>query len=63
MQVGSTNISYVLLHEDRPRNAPECCIIGQPFHAPPQDFSSSMPIHYTETVEGNVIDWNAIYDK
>jgi len=63
LNVGSTNISYVVLHEDRPRNAPECCIIGQPFHAPPQDFSTSMPIKYTETVGSDVIDWNAIYDK
>ncbi len=53
----------MVLHEDRPHNAPECCIIGQPFHAPPQDFSSLMPLHWTETVGDDVIDWNAIYDK
>lgn len=35
-QVGATNISYVVLHEDRPLFSPECCIIGQPFQPPPQ---------------------------
>ncbi len=52
-----------MLHADRPPKAPECCIIGKPIHAPPQDFAKLMPIHWTETV-GNVdVDWNAVYDK
>jgi hypothetical protein len=53
-----------VLHEDRPRGTPECCIIGKPFHAPPPDFPTLMPIHWTEDIgDGNVVDWNAVYDK
>jgi len=63
LNVGATNISYVVLHEDRPPLTPECCIIGQPFHAPPQDFASSMPVHWTEKVGDVTVDWNAVEDK
>jgi hypothetical protein len=62
-QVGATDTAYVVLHEDRPRNAPECCLIGKPFHAPPPDFSNLMPIHWTEKVGDVNVDWNAVYDK
>lgn len=61
--MGATNISYVVLHKDKPRNAPDCCIIGKPFHAPPPDFSTLMPIHWTAKVADVAVDWNAIYDK
>jgi hypothetical protein len=63
LQVGSTNTSYVLLHEDRPPNTPECCIIGRPFHAPPPDFATLMPVHWTNVVGDIAVDWNAVYDK
>jgi hypothetical protein len=53
----------VVLHEDKPRNAPDCCLIGKPFHAPPPDFSTLMPLHWTDKVGDTVVDWNAIYDK
>jgi hypothetical protein len=60
---GQTNISYVILHKDKPRGAPDCCIIGKPFHAPPPDFSTLMPTHWTELVGDVSVDWNVIYDK
>lgn len=63
LNVGATNTSYVILHQDKPRNAPDCCIIGRPFHAPPQDFAQSMPLHWTEKVGETLVDWNAVYDK
>ena len=63
LNVGATNTSYVILHSDKPHNAPSCCIIGQPFHAPPPDFSTLMPIHWTDKVGEIAVDWNAIYDK
>ena len=63
LNVGSTNISYVVLHEDRPKLSPKCCIIGQPFHAPPPDFSKLMPTQWTEKVGEVLVDWNVVYDK
>jgi hypothetical protein len=63
LNVGSTNTSYVVLHEDRPPHTPECCIIGKPFHAPPQDFATLMPVHWTEPVGDVMVDWNAVEDK
>jgi hypothetical protein len=68
INVGITNTSYVVLHEDRPAGAPECCmmpalratvsclmlpgIIGRPFHGPPRNFSASMPIKWREAYNG-----------
>lgn len=63
VQVGATNTSYVVLHADRPPHTPECCIIGQPFHGPPQDFAKLMPVHWTDKVGDIEVDWNAVYDK
>ena len=63
LNVGITNTSYVVLHEDRPATAPECCVIGRPFHAPPRDFSNLMPIQSTSPVGDTMIDWSAVYDK
>jgi hypothetical protein len=28
LNVGATNTSYVVLHADKPRGAPDCCVIG-----------------------------------
>ncbi len=61
LNVGTTNTSYVLTFADRPAGVPECCIIGQPFHAPPPHFSANMPVKYSEIVDGTVVDWNAVY--
>lgn len=63
LNVGETNTSYVLLHDDRPEHAPECCIIGRPFHAPPPDFAKLMPVAWTEPVGEVSVDWSAVYDK
>lgn len=63
LNVGTTNISYVVLHADKPANAPDCCIIGKPFHAPPPDFPTLMPTQWTELVGDTMVDWNVIYDK
>ena len=63
INVGATNTSYVVTHEDRPEGVPECCIIGRPFHPPPQDFHKAMPVKWTETISGQTVDWGAIYDK
>eukprot|EP00604_Paraphysomonas_vestita_P002380 CAMPEP_0174820604 /NCGR_PEP_ID=MMETSP1107-20130205/4536_1 /TAXON_ID=36770 /ORGANISM="Paraphysomonas vestita, Strain GFlagA" /LENGTH=223 /DNA_ID=CAMNT_0016036253 /DNA_START=236 /DNA_END=907 /DNA_ORIENTATION=- len=63
LNVGSTNTSYVVLHDDRPPGAPECCIIGRPFHAPPPNFSTLMPIANTSPVGDTLVDWFSVYDK
>lgn len=63
LNVGSTNISYVVLHEDRPAGAPECCIIGKPFHAPPPDFPQLMPTQWSQKVGDVLVDWSVLYDK
>lgn len=63
LNVGVTNISYVVLHEDKPEDAPECCIIGKPFHPPPPDFSTLMPTQWTQQVGDQSVDWNVVYDK
>lgn len=63
VQVGATNTSYVVLHEDKPPTAPDCCIIGRPFHAPPRDFTTLMPVQSSSPVGDVMVDWYAIYDK
>eukprot|EP00602_Paraphysomonas_sp_CaronLab_P008184 CAMPEP_0185017742 /NCGR_PEP_ID=MMETSP1103-20130426/656_1 /TAXON_ID=36769 /ORGANISM="Paraphysomonas bandaiensis, Strain Caron Lab Isolate" /LENGTH=223 /DNA_ID=CAMNT_0027547309 /DNA_START=179 /DNA_END=847 /DNA_ORIENTATION=+ len=63
VNVGSTNTSYVVLHDDRPPGAPECCIIGRPFHAPPPDFPKLMPVASTSPVGDTLVDWYSVYDK
>jgi hypothetical protein len=60
LNVGTTNTSFVLTFADRPVGAPECCIIGQPFHAPPPDFRSKMPMQWSSIVQDTVVDWNAL---
>ena len=60
LNVASTNTSFVLLFEDRPQGTPECCIIGQPFHAPPPTFRTRMPMQWSSIVQGTVVDWNAV---
>jgi len=62
LNVGITNTSYVLLHDDRPAGAPECCIIGRPFHAPPREFGARMPVKWRANVNGTSVDWNAVFD-
>jgi hypothetical protein len=57
------NISYVVLHKDRPADAPECCIIGKPFHAPPPDFAKLMPTQWSQQVGDVLVDWSVLYDK
>lgn len=64
INVGLTNTSYVVLHDDRPAGAPECCIIGRPFHGPPRNFSRNMPVQWREPYDANTtVDWFAVYDK
>jgi hypothetical protein len=64
LNVGATNTSYVVLHEDKPRGAPDCCIIGRPFHPPPQQFHKNMPTRWNEPDVGGVsVDWGAVYDE
>jgi hypothetical protein len=63
INVGTTNTAYVILHEDRPVGAPECCIIGKPFHAPPRNFSSQLPVKWRDNYRESLIDWNAVFDK
>jgi hypothetical protein len=54
LNVGVTNTSYVVLHDDKPKGAPDCCIIGQPFHPPPPDFHQNMPTRWNEPDVGGV---------
>ena len=51
LNVGATQTAYLILHDDRPKGAPECCIIGQPFHAPPRNFSDNLYIKKASTIE------------
>jgi hypothetical protein len=62
LNVGSTNTSYVVLHDDRPPGAPECCIIGRPFHPPPPDFHRAMPVKWNSDVGPVNVDWGAVWD-
>jgi len=63
LNVGITNTSYVILYEDRPQGAPECCIIGQPFYPPPRDWVKAMPVKWRDQYNDMVIDYNAVYDN
>lgn len=63
LNVGATNTSFVVLHDDRPAGLPECCIIGKPFHPPPPTFAAALPVKWSEVVMGTVVDWNAVYDN
>lgn len=60
LNVGSTQTAYLILHDDRPKGAPECCIIGQPFHPPPRNFSDNLYIKKVSTIEDIDIDWNGL---
>ncbi|CAF4730594.1 unnamed protein product, partial [Rotaria sp. Silwood2] len=51
LNVGATKTAYLILHDDRPKDAPECCIIGQPFHPPPRNFSDNLYIKKASTIE------------
>lgn len=62
LNVGATSTAYVLLHADRPPGAPECCIIGQPFHPPPPDFHRAMPVKWNSAVGATSVDWGAVWD-
>uniref|UniRef100_A0A7S2TPM8 Uncharacterized protein n=1 Tax=Lotharella oceanica TaxID=641309 RepID=A0A7S2TPM8_9EUKA len=47
-----------------PPGIPACCIIGEPFHPPPRNFSHRMPVNWNARVEGGLsVDWSAVYDK
>jgi len=60
---GDSNTSFVLFGPTRPKGAPECCIIGRPFHPPPPNFAAAMPLHYRDSAAGKIIDWNVVWDK
>jgi len=60
LNVASTQTAYMITHDDRPIGAPECCIIGQPFHPPPVNFASNMTDKSSQTIGGIQVDWNAI---
>eukprot|EP00005_Dracoamoeba_jomungandri_P003577 CAMPEP_0174259334 /NCGR_PEP_ID=MMETSP0439-20130205/8168_1 /TAXON_ID=0 /ORGANISM="Stereomyxa ramosa, Strain Chinc5" /LENGTH=238 /DNA_ID=CAMNT_0015343165 /DNA_START=178 /DNA_END=894 /DNA_ORIENTATION=+ len=62
LNVGSTQTAFVVLHEDKPVGAPDCCIIGQPFHPPPPNFYTNMPVRWQAKVEDDMVDWNAVWD-
>lgn len=51
LNIGDTQTAYLILHDDRPKGAPECCIIGQPFHPPPRNFSDNLYIKKASTIE------------
>ncbi len=51
LNIGATQTAYLILHDDRPKGAPECCIIGQPFHPPPRNFSDNLYIKKASTIE------------
>jgi len=55
--------AFVVLHDDRPPDAPKCCIIGRPFHAPPVDFAENMPVKWMEKQrDGISVAWHAVHD-
>jgi hypothetical protein len=53
LNIEATQTAYLILHDDRPQGAPECCIIGQPFHPPPRNFSDNLYIKKASTIEVN----------
>ena len=55
--------SYVLFDESRPASVPECCVIGKPFHPPPQNFTHGMPLQYRDAGAGELIDWSVVWDN
>lgn len=56
-----TGAAYVVFHEDRPLGAPECCIVGKPFHPPIRDFSHGLSVKYQTITDDKVVDWSAIW--
>jgi hypothetical protein len=62
LNVGHTDTAYVVLHDDKPEDAPSCCVIGRPFHPPPPNFADNMPLKWTEQVGDTQVDWHALYD-
>lgn len=53
LNIADTQTAYLILHDDRPKGAPECCIIGQPFYPPPRNFSDNLYIKKVSTIEVN----------
>jgi len=60
INIGSTQTSYLVLHEDKPVGAPDCCIVGQPFHSPPPDFIRNFTNISYQTIDGVNVDWFSV---
>jgi len=60
LNVASSKTSYLITHDDIPIGAPECCIIGQPFHPPPVNFAANMTEKSSQTIDGVKVDFSAI---
>jgi len=72
--LNNNNTAYMVLHDDKPEGAPDCCVIGNPFRCPPQDFFQNLPIKrqsiepFNNAVEPGsegpndtqVIDWSTV---
>jgi len=40
------NTAYTVFHDDKPEGAPNCCVLGNPFRCPPQDFFEKLPVRF-----------------
>eukprot|EP00486_Rosalina_sp_Unknown_P004550 CAMPEP_0201577476 /NCGR_PEP_ID=MMETSP0190_2-20130828/23895_1 /ASSEMBLY_ACC=CAM_ASM_000263 /TAXON_ID=37353 /ORGANISM="Rosalina sp." /LENGTH=178 /DNA_ID=CAMNT_0048009567 /DNA_START=421 /DNA_END=957 /DNA_ORIENTATION=- len=60
--LNSNHTAYLILNKtDKPPNAPDCCIIGQPFHAPPRTFADGLQVKFESMVDGTHVNWNAVW--
>eukprot|EP00039_Didymoeca_costata_P012287 m.176280 g.176280 ORF g.176280 m.176280 type:complete len:248 (-) comp15441_c0_seq10:2804-3547(-) len=51
-------ISYLVLHEDRPQDYPECCVFLDPWVPPKPDFPSTLPFLKNTTLQdGSTVMW------
>ena len=60
--INSNHTAYLILNEtDKPKDAPDCCIIGQPFHVPPKTFANGLTVKFQSMVDNVNVNWNAIW--
>jgi len=60
INVADTNTAYFVTHDDRPVDAPPCCIIGRPFHPPHPTFSANMTSKSSSVIDGVPVDWTSL---
>jgi len=57
INIAAEQTAYLLLHDDKPPGAPECCIVGQPFHPPPVNFVRNFTEQSSQIIQGVAVEW------